>query len=62
MQRWAAHYLGQTALPFALSDLEIRFFFTLSEPDRSALRARFQQRHWLGVALHLGYLRLTGCS
>lgn len=39
MQRWAAHYLGETVLPFALSDLEIQFFFTLSETDRSALRA-----------------------
>ncbi|MGB0128134.1 MAG: DUF4158 domain-containing protein [Rhodocyclaceae bacterium] len=63
MQRWALlHYLGQSSLPFSLSDVELRFFFGLNEEERTALQMRFRSRHRLAAALHLGYLRMTGRS
>ena len=60
MQRWQYPFLGLTHIPATLSPFEIRWFFTLSETELAAVCSRHRPLSQLGIALQLGFLRMTG--
>jgi hypothetical protein len=45
-----------------MSIFDVRRFFTLSSDGRHVLRCRFRSRSRLGVALQLGFVRMTGTT
>ena len=53
-------YLGWVRLPENLTEPEVAHFFSLSEDDRRAVHRRRRPLNRLGVALQVGFLRLTG--
>jgi hypothetical protein len=60
MQRWQFPFLGLSQFPSELSCFEIEQFFTLSQKEYNAVRSRRRPLNRLGVALQIGYLRMTG--
>ncbi len=60
MQNWRTPYLGLRELPRELSAFELQTFFTFSKAERDAINARRGKDHQLGLALHIGFLRMTG--
>ena len=55
MQSWHTTYLGLRELPREISTFELQSFFTYSGAERELINA-----HKLGLALHIGFLRLSG--
>ncbi|MBB6194016.1 hypothetical protein FHS51_004282, partial [Sphingobium wenxiniae] len=53
-------YLGCERFPENLTEPEVAHFFSLSEDDRRTVRRRRRPLNRLGVALQVGFLRLTG--
>jgi TnpA family transposase len=53
-------YLGWERFPENLTEREVAHFFSLSEDDRRAVQRRRRPLNRLGVALQIGFLRLTG--
>ena len=62
MQSWQTTYLGLKDLPRELSTFELQTFFTFSKTERAVINARHGATHKLGLALHMGFLRLSGRS
>jgi len=62
MQSWHTTYLGLKDIPRELSAFELQAFFTLSRDEREVIDARYGATHKLGLALHIGFLRLSGRS
>jgi hypothetical protein len=62
MQSWHTTYLGLKGLPRELSAFELQTFFTFSRAERKVIDARYGAAHKLGLALHMGFLRLSGRS
>ena len=62
MQSWHTTYLGLKDLPRELSAFEIQAFFTYSRAEREVIDGRHGATHKLGLALHIGFLRLSGRS
>ena len=62
MQNWQTTYLGLKDLPRELSAFELQAFFTYSRAEREVIDARYGASHKLGLALHIGFLRLSGRS
>ncbi|MEO6321638.1 MAG: Tn3 family transposase [Polaromonas sp.] len=62
MQSWHTTYLGLKDLPRELSTFELQAFFTFSQAEREVIDARYGATHKLGLALHIGFLRLSGRS
>jgi TnpA family transposase len=60
MQSWHTTYLGLKDLPRELSTFELQAFFTFSQAEREVIDARYGATHKLGMALHIGFLRLSG--
>ena len=60
MQSWHTTYLGLKDLPRELSAFELQAFFTFSRAEREVIDARYGATHKLGLALHMGFLRLSG--
>lgn len=60
MQSWHTTYLGLRELPREISPFELQAFFTYSRPERELINARRGDTHKLGLALHIGFLRLSG--
>lgn len=60
IHRWQYQYLGATTFPKTLSEVELRAFFTYSEEQIAALRARFRSALRVGAAVQLGFLKMTG--
>ena len=55
-------FVGQDELPRSLTASEVQDYFQLTPEDVSAIRAgRFRRERYLGLALHLAFLRATGC-
>ena len=61
MQSWQTTYLGLRELPREISTFELQSFFTYSRTARELINARRGNAHKLGLALHIGFLRLSGC-
>jgi hypothetical protein len=60
MQSWHTTYLGLRELPREISTFELQSFFTYSRAERELIHARRGNAHKLGLALHIGFLRLSG--
>jgi len=62
MQGWHTTFLGMRGLPRDISDFEMKAFFTFDGAERDAINARRGDSHKLGLALHIGFLRMSGLS
>jgi len=62
MQSWQTTYLGLKDLPRELSAFELKTFFTFSRAEREVIDARYGAVHKLGLALQMGFLRMSGRS
>ena len=60
MQGWHTTFLGLRELPRDISDFEMKAFFTFDGVEREAVIARRGESHKLGLALHIGFLRMSG--
>ncbi len=60
MQGWHTTFLGMRELPRDISDFEMKAFFTFDGAEREAINARRGEAHKLGLALHIGFLRMSG--
>ena len=60
MQGWQTTYLGQRELPREFSAFELQAFFTFSRPEQELIQARRGDLLKLGLALHIGFLRMSG--
>ena len=60
MQSWQSTFLGIRAIPRDLSDFELQAFFTFSADERRLIETRRTDAHQLGLALHIGFIRLSG--
>ena len=60
LSRWEHRYLGQELFPETLSALEIEHFFTLDEQELARVRERRGPLNRLALALHVGFLKMTG--
>jgi len=60
MQTWQSSFLGLRAVPRDLSAFELHAFFTFDAAERRAIDACQTDTHKLGLALHIGFLRLSG--
>ena len=60
LQSWQTIYLGLQELPREISTFELQSFFTYSRAERELFHARRGNAHKLGLALHRGFLRLSG--
>ncbi|MFY9268976.1 MAG: DUF4158 domain-containing protein [Candidatus Manganitrophaceae bacterium] len=58
MLSWRSTFLGGRELPRELSEFELQTFFTFTTTEHAAIRARRQPLHRLGLALHIGFLRM----
>ena len=60
MQTWHTTYLGLKDIPRELSGFELQAFFTYSRAELDVINTRRSDAHRLGLALHIGFLRLSG--
>ncbi len=60
MQSWQSTYLGMRELPREISAFEMKAFFTFESTERQLIDARRGDAHKLGLALHIGFLRMSG--
>ncbi len=60
MDMWQATFLGLKRLPRELSGFEIEAFFTFTAAERESIGARRQAPLNLGLALQIGFLRMSG--
>jgi len=60
MQGWQTTYLGMRELPRDISGFELQAFFTFSRSERELISARRGDALKLGLALHMGFLRMSG--
>ena len=60
MQGWQTPYLGLRDIPRDLSGFELQAFFTFSRGERELIEARRGDPLRLGLALHIGFLRMSG--
>lgn len=60
MQSWQLPLLGQRRFPNDLTGFEIERFFSFSETERTNIMARDNDQHRVAVAVHLGFIRMTG--
>lgn len=60
MNHWQAIFLGLKRLSRELSGFEIEAFFTFSARERAVIEARRDSSLKLGLALQIGFLRMSG--
>ena len=60
MQSWHTPYLGLHELLRDISSFELQTFFTYRGAERDLIEARRRNALKLGLALHIGFLRLSG--
>ena len=53
-------HLGATRFPSDLTDVELDFFFTLDDAELELVRRRRRDLNRVGLALQLGFLKMTG--
>jgi hypothetical protein len=53
-------YLGARELPQVLSGFELQAFFSFDRAEREAIDARQSDAYRLGLALQIGFLRMSG--
>ena len=62
MRVFQSTYVGRNDFPKTLPDFLLRQWFTLNARDRRAIRKAFRSRQWIGAALQLGFLGMTGTT
>lgn len=60
MDHWHSPYLGIRSIPPELNDFELNTFFTFSKKERQVIDGRRQGLYRLAMALHIGFLRMSG--
>src|SRR6266436_4457933 len=55
-------YVGRHDFPKSLPDFLLQRWFTFNDCDRRAIRKAFRSRHWIGAALQLGFVGMTGTT
>jgi TnpA family transposase len=60
MDHWRLAYLGVRHFPHELTEFELNTFFTFSARERALIDGRRSHLYRLAVALHLGFVRMTG--
>ncbi len=60
MDHWRLAYLGIRQVPRELSEFELNTFFTFSKCERGQIDSRRTDLFRLAIALHVGFLRMTG--
>lgn len=60
MDHWRLAYLGMRQIPRELSEFELATFFTYSPKERALIDARRSPWYRLVVAVHIGFIRMTG--
>ena len=60
MKRWHTSWLGLTQFPTELSAFDLDQFFTLDAADQQIVATRRRSLHRLGIALQIGFIRMTG--
>ncbi len=62
MERWHTSWLGLTQFPTELAAFDLDQFFTLDAADQQIVATRRRSLHRLGIALQIGFIRMTGCT
>jgi hypothetical protein len=62
MQGWHGAFLGRRRLPRALSGFELEAFLIFTGAEGRAIEQRRTSALRLGLALHVGFLRMSGGS
>jgi len=62
MRVFQSTYVGRHDFPKSLPDFLLQQWFTLNDRDRRAIRKAFRSRHWIGAALQLGFVGMTGTT
>ncbi len=60
MQGWQTPYLGLRDLPRELTEFELQAFFSFSRAELELIARRRGDKHKLGLALHSGFVRMSG--
>ncbi|HUL64683.1 MAG TPA: DUF4158 domain-containing protein [Burkholderiaceae bacterium] len=60
MEHWQVTYLGIRQIPRELTDFDLATFFTFSAKARALIEARRGDLYRLAIALHLGFIRMSG--
>jgi hypothetical protein len=60
INQWEHRYLGEERFLETLSALEIEHFFTLDESELASIRERRGSLNRLALAIHVGFLKMTG--
>jgi TnpA family transposase len=60
MRRFEHRYLGWDRFPEPLASIEIEQFFGLTGAELACVQARRTPLHRMAVALHIGFLKMTG--
>ena len=60
MQGWQTPYLGLRDLPRELTEFELQAFFSFSHAEFELIARRRGDNHKLGLALHIGFVRMSG--
>jgi hypothetical protein len=60
MEHWRLAYLGVRHVPRELSEFELNTFFTFSRSELARIDSRRTDLYRLSIALHVGFLRMTG--
>ena len=60
MQGWQTTYLGLRDLPRELSEFELQAFFSFGRNELEVIARRRGDNHKLGLALHIGFVRMSG--
>ncbi|AUT66534.1 Tn3 family transposase [Paraburkholderia terrae] len=60
MDHWRMAYLGIRQVPRELSEFELNTFFTFSRRDLASIDSRRSDLYRLAMALHVGFIRMTG--
>ena len=62
MRPFQSAYIGRHDFPKGLGEFELRQWFTFDVRDRRSIRRAFRSRHWIGAALQLGFIAMTGTT
>lgn len=62
MQPWQLAFLGKHELPRELTSFELHYFFSFNDIEKQAIRTRRRALNQLGAALHLGFMKMSGCA
>jgi hypothetical protein len=62
MDHWRVPYLGLRQIPSDLTAFELDIFFTFSPKEIELIDSRRSDLYRLALALHIGFVRMAGCT